>query len=261
MKRYIRSSIEQSNNINDAYIVSDEIYKAISGDQSAIQSLKKQGYKVRKLVNPLQPAEVGTFEIVDPTTGKTYNYDNSVSYYSKTRVTSSTRFKRTSRYNEFDNGIVSSTNVPEAQNSDDALWDVIDDEEFEFRGVQDVGYDNDGNIMVIFNHAISEDMVDLLAEELLTAFRQYGYPVHDWNTNGSNVFILSRGDVLGSTEVLNSRYSPDLLNDLVNYYRSFDTMPSEEIWDEIVAKYNNEDLANDVLESLDDYEEDLDYER
>lgn len=64
-----------------------------------------------------------------------------------------------------------------------------------------------------------------------------------------------------STEVLNYRYSPDLLNDLVNYYRSFDTMPSEEIWDEIVAKYNNEDLANDVLESLDDYEEDLDYER
>lgn len=36
-------------------------------------------------------------------------------------------------------------------------------------------------------------------------------------------------------------------------------MPSEEIWDEIVAKYNNEDLANDVLESLDDYEEDLDF--
>lgn len=62
-----------------------------------------------------------------------------------------------------------------------------------------------------------------------------------------------------STEVLNYRYSPDLLNDLVNYYRSFDTMPSEEIWDEIVAKYNNEDLANDVLESLDDYEEDLDF--
>lgn len=145
--------------------------------------------------------------------------------------------------------------------SDDALWDVVDDDEFEFRGVQDVGYDDDDNIMVIFNHAISEDMVDLLAEELLTAFRQYGYPVHDWNTNGSNVFILSRGDVLGSTEILNSRYSPDLLNDLVNYYRSFDTMPSEEIWDEIVAKYNNEDLANDVLESLDDYEEDLDYER
>ena len=62
-----------------------------------------------------------------------------------------------------------------------------------------------------------------------------------------------------STEVINSSYSPDLLNDLVNYYRSFDTMSSEEIWDEIVAEYNNEDLANDVLESLDDYEQDLDF--
>lgn len=84
--------------------------------------------------------------------------------------------------------IYSAYSVPE---SDDALWDVMDDEEFEFRGVQDVGYDDDGNIVVVFNHAISEDMVELLAEELLTAFRQYGYPVHDWNTNGSNVYILT----------------------------------------------------------------------
>lgn len=63
-------------------------------------------------------------------------------------------------------------------------------------------------------------------------------------------------DVLESTESVNSSYSPDLLNDLVNYYRSFDTMSYEEIWDEIVAKYNNEDLANDVIESLDNDEED-----
>ena len=63
-------------------------------------------------------------------------------------------------------------------------------------------------------------------------------------------------DILESTEVVNSGYSPDLLNDLVNYYSSFDTMSSEEIWDEIVARYNNEYLANDVLESLDGYNED-----
>ena len=63
-----------------------------------------------------------------------------------------------------------------------------------------------------------------------------------------------------STEAINSGYSPDLLNDLVNYYRSFDTMSSEEIWDEIVAEYNNEDLANDVLESLDDYDEEGAYD-
>lgn len=61
-------------------------------------------------------------------------------------------------------------------------------------------------------------------------------------------------------EVINSSYSPDLLNDLVNYYRPFDTMSSEEIWDEIVAEYNNEDLANDVLESLDDHEEEGAYD-
>ena len=61
-------------------------------------------------------------------------------------------------------------------------------------------------------------------------------------------------------EVINSSYSPDLLNDLVNYYRPFDTMSSEEIWDEIVAEYNNEDLANDVLESLDDHDEEGAYD-
>ena len=65
--------------------------------------------------------------------------------------------------------------------------------------------------------------------------------------------------ILESTEVVNSGYSPDLLNDLVNYYSSFDTMSSEEIWDEIVARYNNEYLANDVIESLDGYGEDFDF--
>lgn len=85
--------------------------------------------------------------------------------------------------------------------SDDALWDVIYDPEFEFRGVQDVGYDNDDNIMVIFDHGIREDMIEPTAEELLTAFRQYGYPVHEWNTNGDNVFILSREGILSSTEI------------------------------------------------------------
>ena len=63
-------------------------------------------------------------------------------------------------------------------------------------------------------------------------------------------------DVLESTESVNSSYSPDLLNDLVNYYSSLDTMSYEEIWDEIVLKYNNEYLANDVIESLDNDEED-----
>lgn len=64
-------------------------------------------------------------------------------------------------------------------------------------------------------------------------------------------------DALESTEAVNSSYSPELLDDLVNFYSSFDTMSYEEIWDEIVAEYNNEALANDVLESL-DHEEDVD---
>lgn len=63
-------------------------------------------------------------------------------------------------------------------------------------------------------------------------------------------------DVLESTEAVNSSYSPELLNELVNYYSSFDTMSYEEIWDEIVLKYNNKNLANDVIESLDNDEED-----
>ena len=67
-------------------------------------------------------------------------------------------------------------------------------------------------------------------------------------------------DVLESTEAVNSSYSPELLNDLVNYYSSFDTMSYEEIWDEIVVKYHNKGLANDVIESLDSDEEDYEDE-
>ena len=55
----------------------DEICKAISGDTSAIQSLKKQGYKINRLANPLQISEVGTYEITD-TSGNKFNYDNTI---------------------------------------------------------------------------------------------------------------------------------------------------------------------------------------
>ena len=55
----------------------DEICKAISGDKSAIQSLKKQGYKINRLANPLQISEVGTYEITD-TSGNKFNYDNTI---------------------------------------------------------------------------------------------------------------------------------------------------------------------------------------
>lgn len=72
----------------------EEIRKAILGDKSAIQSLRHKGYEVRKLINPLQYSEVGTFEITDPVTHKFYNYDNMISAYSQRsfqeRVTGST---------------------------------------------------------------------------------------------------------------------------------------------------------------------------
>ena len=117
------------------------------------------------------------------------------------------------KYNVSDWKELASKSVNSAyEYSDDALWDVIDDEEFEFRGVQDVGYDNDGNIMVVFNHAISETMIEPTAEELLMAFRQYGYPVHEWNTNGANVFILSRGGILSSTDQDFNENSADKYN-------------------------------------------------
>lgn len=67
-------------------------------------------------------------------------------------------------------------------------------------------------------------------------------------------------DALESNEAVNSSYSPELLDDLVNFYSSFDTMSYEEIWDEIVVRYNNEALANDVIESLDDYDEEDEYD-
>ena len=79
-----------SRTINSStHVESDEICRAISGDKSAIQSLKKQGYKINRLANPLQFSEVGTYEIIDPTTGKTYNYDNTLSYYANKKVNAS----------------------------------------------------------------------------------------------------------------------------------------------------------------------------
>lgn len=45
-------------------------------------------------------------------------------------------------------------------------------------------------------------------------------------------------------------YSPFTLDELVNHYSQQDMMTDEEIWDEIVAQYHDEDLANDVIEAL-----------
>lgn len=63
------------------------IINAIHGDKNSIHYLKSNGYRVYVLHNPLQPQEVGTYEVVDPY-GKIYNYDNTSSYYSQVRGTS-----------------------------------------------------------------------------------------------------------------------------------------------------------------------------
>lgn len=55
-------------------------------------------------------------------------------------------------------------------------------------------------------------------------------------------------DIYLATAVTAS-YSPDMLDELVNYYSQFE-LSSEEIWDQIVAQYEDEDLADDVLEAL-----------
>lgn len=53
-------------------------------------------------------------------------------------------------------------------------------------------------------------------------------------------------------KIIREAYSPDLLDELINYYASMDTMSADDIWNEIVDQYGDEDLANDVVESLDD---------
>lgn len=63
------------------------IINAIHGDKNSIDYLRSNGYRVYVLHNPLQPQEVGTYEVVDPY-GKIYNYDNTSSYYSQVRGTS-----------------------------------------------------------------------------------------------------------------------------------------------------------------------------
>ena len=109
------------NNIISEEFNNDELIKsAIKGDTSAIKLLRNKGYTVKELTNPLQSFEVGTFEVVDNTTGEKYNYDNTLSHYSQIKSAVdiepfiqslipyeiSESFKRISRYGEFDNGHV-----------------------------------------------------------------------------------------------------------------------------------------------------------
>lgn len=55
-------------------------------------------------------------------------------------------------------------------------------------------------------------------------------------------------------DIYSSSYTPDMLNELINYYSSQDTMSYEDIWDEVFNQYHNESLADDVLDGLDELE-------
>lgn len=57
--------------------------------------------------------------------------------------------------------------------------------------------------------------------------------------------------ILGSKS-FGEPYDPYLLDELINYYSMQDTMNLSDIWDEIVDRYDDEALANDVIESIDD---------
>lgn len=62
---------------------------------------------------------------------------------------------------------------------------------------------------------------------------------------------ISEDVVEESTNITAARYNPYILDELVNYYSQQDMMDEDDIWNEIVNKYHNEDLANDVLDSID----------
>lgn len=174
----------------------------------SVKSAKDATFKTDKRLSPASERYKGYLIVLDRG-GDGYNV------YDKYRELEDAGYPSRKAAKEFIDELVEADNDIRASSITasediDALWEVIDDEEFEFRGVQDVGYDNDGNIMVVFNHSIGEDMIEPTAEELLIAFRQYGYPVHEWDTNGQNVFILSRGSILGSTD------TESLANDVID---------------------------------------------
>lgn len=78
--------------------------------------------------------------------------------------------------------------------------------------------------------------------------------IEDGKQNYKRTFKYGRDwDVVNLDDNSNiySSYDPDILDELVNFYYGQDTMTYEDIWDEIVNKYHNEALADDVLEGID----------
>jgi hypothetical protein len=58
--------------------------------------------------------------------------------------------------------------------------------------------------------------------------------------------------------IASSNYSYETYNELVNYYSMMDTMSLGEIWDEVYNRYNDENLANDVVAEVEGMRDDGD---
>lgn len=89
------------------------------------------------------------------------------------------------------------------------------------------------------------------------------YPDGCWDEEFANLILqklrkLERNRTLESKKRPNKKsikedYTPDLLDDLVSQYESeYSAETHSDIWDEILNKYHDEELANDVLAALED---------
>lgn len=89
------------------------------------------------------------------------------------------------------------------------------------------------------------------------------YPDGCWDEEFANLILqklrkLERDHTLESKKRPNKKsikedYTPDLLDDLVSQYESeYSTETHSDIWDEILNRYHDEELANDVLAALED---------
>lgn len=78
--------INESSTISDDSNLNNLIRNAIKGNSKAIAELKRLGYIVTKLVNPLHSIEVGTYEITNPKNKKSLNYMNVIGHYGDTII-------------------------------------------------------------------------------------------------------------------------------------------------------------------------------
>ena len=143
------------NNIISEEFNNDELIKsAIKGDTSAIKLLRNKGYTVKELTNPLQSFEVGTFEVVDNTTGEKYNYDNTLSHYSQ---------------------------IKSAADFEESLSDDIRKGNLDYNDEIDAHYKKNGNIEVQFQDRTSNMHIQKNPKDRFSKFeKQPRVSSHTW---------------------------------------------------------------------------------